>query len=71
MRTVPSGATVKVRGRVLKSSAGAYELPVGNQTVELVSTSGESTRMAVMVKAGSVVDLCYSFDTNSACGGGQ
>lgn len=71
VRTVPSGATVKVRGRVLKASGGAYELPVGNQTVELVSPSGESTRMAVMVKAGSVVDLCYSFDTNSACGGGQ
>jgi serine/threonine-protein kinase len=71
VRTVPSGATVKVRGRVLKATAGAYELPVGNQTVELVSPSGESTRMAVMVKAGSVVDLCYSFDTNSACGGGQ
>ena len=66
---VPSGATVKLRGRVLRAAGGAYTLPIGNQTVELVSPTGETTRMAVMVKAGSPVDLCYSFDTNSACGG--
>ena len=71
VRTVPSGATVKHRGRVVAAKSGFYELPVGNQTVELVSPSGETTRMAVMVRSGSTVDLCYSFDTNSACGGAQ
>ena len=71
VRTVPSGATVKLRGRTLPSSGGVVELPIGNQTVELVSASGESTRIAVMVKESRTVELCYSFDTNSACGAAQ
>ena len=70
MRTIPSGATVSHRGkRLTAGSGGAYTLPVGTQTLDITSPSGEQTRTAVSVQAGKSVQICYSFDTNSACGG--
>jgi hypothetical protein len=70
LRTVPSGATVRLRGRALSPGAGgALELPAGGHTLELTSPSGESIRVAVSVSPSETVQLCYNFDTNSACAG--
>ncbi len=70
LRTVPSGATVRLRGRALSPGAGgALELPAGGHTLELTSPSGESIRLAVSVSPSETVQLCYNFDTNSACAG--
>jgi serine/threonine protein kinase len=67
--TIPSGATVRENGRTLKISGdGSYALSLGSHTIELVSPSGEKTSIAVFVKESEAVKLCYSFDTNSACG---
>jgi len=69
LRTVPSGATVKLKGRALTpGSGGGYALPVGGHTLDVTSATGEQTRVAVSVKAGQTVEICYDFDTNSACG---
>ncbi|MFM2248531.1 MAG: hypothetical protein RL071_4606, partial [Pseudomonadota bacterium] len=69
VRTVPSGATVTVRGRPPAAApGGGYTLPVGQHTVELTSPAGERTRLAVSVRAGQTVSLCWSFDANAACG---
>jgi eukaryotic-like serine/threonine-protein kinase len=71
VRTVPSGATVRLGGKVLSAGAGGgYNLPVGGHSLELQSPSGETTKLAVSVQSGRTVEVCYSFDTNSACGGG-
>jgi serine/threonine-protein kinase len=70
VRTIPSGATVRLGGRALDAGGGrGYTLPVGQHTLELVAPGGaESHRVAVSVRAGQTVDICYSFDTNAACG---
>ena len=68
VRTVPSGASVKLRGRVLLSRGGsAYSLPVGTHTLEIVSAGGESTRRAVSVTEGGTLTLCHNFDANAPC----
>ncbi len=69
VKTIPSGATVKLRGQTLSKSGAGYKLPPGTHVLEVYSTSGESTRIPVQVAAGGQVDICYSFDTNSRCGG--
>ena len=66
---MPSGATVRSGGRTLVAGAvGSYELPIGSHSLVLRSNTGEETTIAVSVKAGETVDVCYSFDTNSAGG---
>jgi hypothetical protein len=70
VRTVPSGASVTLRGRALSAGAGGgYTLPVGTHTLEITSPSGESTRRSITVREGDTVELCWSFDANSICGG--
>ncbi len=69
VRTIPSGATVKAGGRVPPRKNGGYELPIGTHTIELTSASGEVHRMPVTIRAGKSIEVCYSFDSNSACGG--
>ena len=69
VRTIPSGASVTVGGRTPSRKGGGYSLPIGSHTVELRSAAGESHRVPVTIRAGRTVDICYSFDTNSACGG--
>ncbi len=69
VRTVPSGAVVKERGATLQRRGAGYALTPGTHVLELVSPAGESTRIPVTVRADDRVDICYSFDTNSRCGG--
>ena len=69
VRTVPSGATVREGGKDLVRSGPGYVLPVGSHTLEIVSPAGEKTRIPVVVRTDHSVEICYSFDTNSACGG--
>jgi len=71
VRTIPSGASVTVGGRVPSRKGGGYSLPIGSHTVELRSAAGESHRVPVTIRFGRTVDICYSFDTNSTCGGSQ
>ena len=71
VRTIPSGATVRLRGRTLTPGAGdTYTLSMGSHTLDVSSVSGEQTRLAVAVKAGETVQICYNFDTNASCGSG-
>ena len=71
VRTIPSGATVTVGGRTPPRSSGAYVLPIGTHTVVIRSSSGEQHRVPVTIRTGRSVDICYSFDSNSACGASQ
>jgi hypothetical protein len=68
VKTVPSGATVKERGVALTPGPHGYQLPVGSHTLEISSPDGEKYRIPVVVQAADPVEICYSFDTNSACG---
>ncbi len=68
VRTIPSGASVLIGGRTPPRSGGAFVLPIGTHTVVLVSGSGERHSVPVTIRTGKTVDICYSFDTNSACG---
>lgn len=68
VRTVPSGATVWKGGQQLSRTGRGYELPIGYHTLELRSTSGERHIFPVDLKADDTVEICYSFDTNAACG---
>ena len=69
VRTVPSGASISVGGRALQTdSNGTYSLPVGGHVLEITSATGERHRVPVQIQAEKRVDICYSFDTNSACG---
>jgi serine/threonine protein kinase len=67
IRTIPSGATVREGGERLSGSGGSYALSVGRHNLEIESSSGEVTRVPVDVRAGRTIDICYNFDTNSAC----
>ena len=69
VRTIPSGAKVLVGGRTPSRKQGAYVLPIGTHTVVLESGAGERHTVPVTIRSGRSVDICYSFDTNSACGG--
>ncbi|MFT4622773.1 MAG: serine/threonine protein kinase [Myxococcota bacterium] len=69
VRTVPNGATVKERGVTLNISGAGYRLSPGLHVLTIVSPAGESTQIPVQVSTGDRVDICYSFDTNSRCGG--
>jgi len=69
LRTVPSGATVTERGKAVPVGvSGGYELTVGSHVLDVRSASGETTQLPVFVAANQTVEVCYSFDTNSACG---
>ena len=68
VRTVPSGATVRVDGKALSKVGGSYTLPVGSHVLQLSAADGETTRIPVQIRRDQTVDICYSFDTNSACG---
>jgi hypothetical protein len=68
VRTVPSGATVYERGQRLSLTGRGYKLSVGSHVLEVVSPQGERTTMPVYVQTDDTVEICYSFDTNSACG---
>ncbi|MCB9777473.1 MAG: protein kinase [Alphaproteobacteria bacterium] len=68
VRTVPSAHTVRVGGKTLERSGAGYVLPEGSHVLEVQSANGESTRIPVVVRADATVEICYSFDTNSACG---
>ena len=69
LRTIPSGATVTERGQsVPVGVSGGYELTVGSHVLDIRSASGENTQLPVFVAANQTVEICYSFDTNSACG---
>ncbi|MCK6507614.1 PEGA domain-containing protein, partial [Myxococcota bacterium] len=67
VKTVPSGATVRAGGQTLEKSGRGYVLPVGNHVLEVTSQTGEQTRIPVDVRRDQTVEICYSFDTNSAC----
>ncbi|MFT5680468.1 MAG: serine/threonine protein kinase [Myxococcota bacterium] len=67
IRTIPSGASVREGGESLSGGSGGYALSVGRHNLEIQSTSGEVTRLPVDVRAGRTIDICYNFDTNSAC----
>ncbi|MDG1479037.1 MAG: protein kinase [Myxococcota bacterium] len=67
IRTVPSGVTVRESGEVLSAGSDGYALSIGRHNLELQSTSGEITQIPVDVRAGRTIDICYNFDTNSAC----
>ncbi len=67
IRTVPSGFTVREGGKVLSASADGYALSTGRHNLELQISSGETTQLPVDVRAGHTIDICYNFDTNSAC----
>ena|GEM_PF-2815790 len=71
VRTIPSGAKVTVGGRTPAKSGGAYVLPIGTHTVHLESGAGEKHTVPVTIRTGKSVEVCYSFDTNSACGGSR
>jgi serine/threonine protein kinase len=70
LRTVPSGAEVFAGGERLVKEGRGYPMTVGRHLLELRSPSGETTRIPLTVQADQTVEVCYSFDTNSACGGG-
>ena len=67
VKTVPTGATVKEGGATLSRSGRGYRLSVGNHILEIVSQNGEKTTVPVVLRANETVDICYSFDSNSAC----
>jgi len=67
VRTVPTGATVFVDGTELTRVGSGYVLAVGSHVIEVRSPQGESVRLPVVVRRGQSIDICYSFDTNSAC----
>jgi len=67
VRTVPTGATASVDGTELTRVGSGYVLSVGNHLLDIRSPQGETVRIPVHVKRGQNVDICYSFDTNSAC----
>ncbi|NOY25064.1 MAG: protein kinase [Oligoflexia bacterium] len=67
VRTVPSGATVAERGRQLSRSGRGYLLDVGSHVLEIRSPDGEKTLIPIVVQRDQSVEICYSFDTNSAC----
>ena len=67
IRTIPSGATVRAGGERLSGGAGGYALSVGRHTLAVESAAGEVTHIPVEVRAGKTVEICYNFDTNSAC----
>jgi hypothetical protein len=69
LRTVPSGAEVYAGGERLVKQGQGYPMPVGRHLLELRSPGGERTRIPLTIQAGETVEVCYSFDTNSACGG--
>ncbi len=71
LRTIPSGAEVFSSGERLVKEGRGYPMPVGRHLLELRAPSGESTRIPLTIQADEAVEVCYSFDTNSACGGGQ
>ena len=68
VKTIPSGASVKLKGQTLTKSGAGYKLAPGTHVLQITSTAGESTSIPVQVKVGGQVDICYSFDTNSKCG---
>ncbi len=70
VRTVPSGAEAWSAGSRLVKEGRGYPMTVGRHLVELRSPGGESTLIPLTIRADDVVEVCYSFDTNSACGGG-
>jgi anti-sigma factor RsiW len=67
LRTIPSGATVSVDGDTVPKSAGNHTLTVGQHLLEVESSSGEITLIPVTISAGKTLEICYNFDTNSAC----
>ena len=67
LRTIPSGATVSVDGDTVPKSAGNHTLTVGQHLLEVESSSGEITLIPVTISAGNTLEICYNFDTNSAC----
>jgi hypothetical protein len=69
VKTIPSGATVSEKGTLLSKQGLGYVLPVGSHVLDVRSPQGESTRIPVMVRKDDTVEICYSFDTNSACAG--
>ncbi len=72
VRTVPSGAEVFSGGVRLSREGRGYPLPAGRHLLELRAPGGETTRIPVSIRADEAVEICYSFDTNSACAdGGQ
>ena len=67
LRTVPPGATVRVKGEVLQKTGDRYVLPAGDHTLKLEAPGGESTRLPVTVTADETVTICYSFHFNAPC----
>ena len=68
-RSVPSGATLWLKGEALSRSGRGYELPIGSHTLEMRNATGESYRFVVNLRADQTVTICYDFDTNRACSG--
>ena len=67
LRTIPSGATVREAGYTLQGRGGGHTLTVGRHLLEVESSAGEITMIPVTIDAGQTLELCYNFDTNSAC----
>ncbi len=68
VRTVPSGAEVWSSGALLVKRGQGYPLSAGRHLVELRAPGGESTLIPLTIRADDIVEVCYSFDTNRACG---
>lgn len=67
IQTVPTGAIVREKGKTLSMEGRGYVLPVGSHVLDIESPRGERTRIPVLVRKDDPVEICYSFDTNSAC----
>jgi len=67
VKTVPSGALVREKGKVLELTGSGYLLPIGTKTLEIESTEGEKQKVAVTVKQDQTVEICYDFNRNERC----
>jgi serine/threonine-protein kinase len=68
VKTVPSGATVREKGKTLELTGTGYMLPIGMHRLEIQSSDGETTVIPVLVKKDYTHEICYDFSRNEACG---
>jgi len=67
VKTVPSGAIVREKGKVLELTGSGYLLPIGTHTLEIQSTEGEIHKVAIPVKQDQTSEFCYDFNRNERC----
>jgi hypothetical protein len=69
LTTVPSSPTVRLHGEVVPGANNVWLLPLGRQTVEIQSRTGERYTTVVEIREEQAVTMCYNFDTDSGCSG--